>query len=254
LLRAAAFVYALLALRAGLETVYDSRRRVKFWNFRGGPGECSMSAVGWRLLMMNLDALNDEDLLRLAVAGDEAAFTALYRRRQQSVYRFALQMSGSRSVAEDVTQEVFLALVRDGHRFDPERGRLVSFLFGIARNHVLRRSERERAFIPITEPHEGGEGNVILITEGDPLSELTRGELIARVRAAVLTLPAHYREVVVLCDLHEMSYGEAAEVIGCAIGTIRSRLHRARAMLIDRLRGANDEATSRVANPAGCFA
>ena len=213
-----------------------------------------MSAAGWPLPMMNLDALNDEDLLRLAVAGDEAAFTALYRRRQQSVYRFALQMSGSRPVAEDVTPEVFLALVRDGQRFDPERGRLLAFLFGIARNHVLRRSERERAFIPMTEPEDGGQAGVILTTEGDPLSELTRGEMIARVRAAVLALPAHYREVVVLCDLHEMSYGEAAGVIGCAVGTVRSRLHRARAMLIERLREADDKATSRAANPAGCFA
>jgi RNA polymerase sigma-70 factor (ECF subfamily) len=74
------------------------------------------------------------------------------------------------------------------------------------------------------------------------------------VRAAVLALPAHYREVVVLCDLHEMSYIEAAEVIGCAIGTVRSRLHRARAMLIDKLRGTNDETTARAVNPAGCFA
>src|SRR5919205_118047 len=121
-----------------------------------------MSAVGWPLPMMNLDALNDEDLLRLAVAGDEAAFTALYRRRQQGVYRFALQMSGSRSVAEDVTQEVFLELVRDGGRFDPERGRLLAFLFGIARNHVLRRIERERVFIQIAEGDEDGQPGIEL--------------------------------------------------------------------------------------------
>ena len=203
--------------------------------------------------MMNLDALNDEDLLRLALAGNEAAFTALYRRRQQSVYRFALQMSGSRTVAEDVTQEVFLTLLRDGQRFDPGRGRLLAFLFGIARNHVLRRSERERLFAPI-EADEGGQTDAALTAEGDPLTELTRGEMIARVRAAVLALPPHYREAVVLCDLNEMSYAEAAEVIGCAVGTVRSRLHRARAMLIDKLRGTSDEAGSRVVSPAGCFA
>ncbi|MFL6214197.1 MAG: RNA polymerase sigma factor [Blastocatellia bacterium] len=213
-----------------------------------------MSAVGWRLPMMNLDTLNDEDLLRLALAGNEAAFTTLYRRRQQSVYRFALQMSGSRSIAEDVTQEVFLALVRDGQRFDPERGRLLAFLFGIARNHVLRRTDRERLFTPIIEADEGGQAELNLTAEGDPLTDLTRGEMIAQVRAAVLALPPHYREAVVLCDLNEMSYAEAAEMIGCAIGTVRSRLHRARAMLIDKLRGASDEARSRVVNPAGCFA
>src|SRR5262249_37317797 len=199
-----------------------------------------MSAVGWPLLMMNLDALNDEDLLRLAMAGDEAAFTTLYRRLHGGVYRFALQMSGSRPVAEDVTQEVFLTIVRDGNRFDPERGRLVGFLFGIARNHVLRRIERERAFIQIAETDEGGPPGIEPVAESDPLSELTRGEMIERVRAAVLALPAHYREVVVLCELHEMSYAEAAEVIGCAVGTVRSRLHRGRAMLINKLRETND--------------
>jgi RNA polymerase sigma-70 factor (ECF subfamily) len=213
-----------------------------------------MSAVGWRPPMMNFDALNDEDLLGLALAGNEAAFTALYRRRQQSVYRFALQMSGSRSVAEDVTQEVFLALVRDGRRFDPERGRLLAFLFGIARNHVLRRIERERFLTPISDADEGSQADAALTAASDPLTELTRGEMIARVRAAVLALPAHYREAVVLCDLNEMSYAEAAEVIGCAVGTVRSRLHRARQMLIDKLRGTSDEASSTVAHPAGCFA
>jgi RNA polymerase sigma-70 factor, ECF subfamily len=232
----------------------DFRRRLKFWNFSGRPCESSMSAVGWPLPMMNLDALNDEDLLRLAVAGDEAAFTALYRRRQPSVYRFALQMSGSRAVAEDVAQEVFMALVRDGQRFDPERGRLLAFLFGIARHHVLRHLARERPFIQMAESEDESSPGVTLIAEGDPLSELTRGEMIARVRAAVLALPAHYREAVVLCELHEMSYAEAAEVIGCAIGTVRSRLHRARLMLIDKLRGTQDETASQAVNPAGCFA
>jgi len=204
--------------------------------------------------MMNLDALNDEDLLRLALAGDEAAFTTLYRRRQPNVYRFALQMCGSPSVAEDVTQEAFLTLVRDGQRFDPERGRLLGFLFGIARHHVLRRLARERPFIQIAESDDDSPLNMALTAEGDPLSELTRGEMIERVRAAVLALPAHYREAVVLCELHEMSYAEAAEVIGCAIGTVRSRLHRARLMLIDKLRGAHDETASRAVNPTGCFA
>jgi len=204
--------------------------------------------------MMNLDALNDEDLLRLALAGNEAAFTALYRRRQQSVFRFALQMSGSRTVAEDVTQEVFLTLVRDGRRFDPERGRLLAFLIGIARNHVLRRIERERLFAPIGEGDEDAQPDATLTAASDPLTELTRGEMIARVRAAVLALPPHYREAVVLCDLNEMSYAEAAEMIGCAVGTVRSRLHRARAMLIDKLRGTGDEASSRAVSPAGCFA
>src|SRR6476646_1432910 len=86
--------------------------------------------------------LSDEDLLGAARGGDEAAFTALYRRRQGAVYRFALHMSGDAAVSEDVTQEVFLALLEGGGRFDPVRGTLLSFLYGIARNLVLRRVEK----------------------------------------------------------------------------------------------------------------
>src|SRR5688500_8790062 len=77
----------------------------------------------------------DSELLRSMLAGDEEALALLYRRRQGSVYRFALQMSGSKPIAEDVTQEVFLFLMREGHVFDPARGTLNAFLLGVARNH-----------------------------------------------------------------------------------------------------------------------
>ena len=89
--------------------------------------------------MIPKDELSDSDLLRSMLAGDEEALALLYRRRQAAVYRFALQMCGSKAIAEDVTQEVFLFLMRDGHVFDPARGTLSSFLLGVARNHVLRR-------------------------------------------------------------------------------------------------------------------
>src|ERR1700693_5948390 len=87
---------------------------------------------------------SDEELLGEAMRGDEAAFTALYRRRQGAVYRFALHMSGDAAVSEDVTQEVFMALLKGGGRFDPARGTLVSFLYGIARNLLRRRFEKKR--------------------------------------------------------------------------------------------------------------
>ena len=186
----------------------------------------------------------DADLLRLMLAGDEEAFTALYRRRQGGVYRFALQMSGSEAVAEDVVQETFMVLMRDGGNFDAGRGSLAAYLYGIARNHVLRAFDRERALVRFDDeaadfsevPHEN------LIARPDPLGDLTRAESVEKLRQAVLALPSHYREVVVLCELHEMSYAEAAEALGCAVGTVRSRLHRARAMLAEKLRGRRDEA------------
>jgi RNA polymerase sigma-70 factor (ECF subfamily) len=76
---------------------------------------------------------DDELLLRLQ-SGDEQAFLALYRRRQPAIYRFALHMSGSAAIAEDVTQDVFLALIRDGFGYDPELGSLPAYLYGIARS------------------------------------------------------------------------------------------------------------------------
>jgi RNA polymerase sigma-70 factor (ECF subfamily) len=182
---------------------------------------------------------SDAELLRLMLAGDEGAFTALYRRRQGGVYRFALQMSGSEALAEDVVQETFMVLMRDGGNFDAARGSLAAYLYGIARNHVLRAFDRERALVRFDDeaddgpetPHEN------LITRPDPLGDLTRAETIEKLRQAVLALPPHYREVVVLCELHEMSYVEAAGALGCAVGTVRSRLHRARAMLAEKMRG-----------------
>ena len=205
--------------------------------------------------MTTPDAQTDGKLLRLMLAGDEEALATLYRRRQGNVYRFALQMSGSPALAEDVTQEVFMVLMSDGRNFDPARGSLNSFLLGVARNHVLRRLERDRFYVPMGEDSDQATAAEMLAAGDGPLDELSRSEMIESVRRAVLSLPARYREVVVLCDLQEMSYAETAEVLGCAIGTVRSRLHRARALLIEKLRPAQEEdAALAEVKSARCFA
>jgi RNA polymerase sigma-70 factor (ECF subfamily) len=207
--------------------------------------------------MTGLTTPSDNELLRLMAAGDEAAFVTLYRRRQGGIYRFALQMSGSEAVAEDVTQEVFMVLMGEAKNYDPAKGSLSAYLYGIARNHVLRALARDRSFVAIGEGYEedGETAHEQLIAQDDPLGDLTRSELIDSVRQAVTNLPAHYREVVVLCDLHEMSYAEAAQVLDCAVGTIRSRLHRARSLLIEKLRATNEPGTaSSIVNTARCFA
>jgi len=195
--------------------------------------------------MIGPNELPDDELLRRMIAGDEDAFAALYRRRQGGLYRFALQMTGSAATAEDVTQEAFMTLIRDPKRFDGDRGSVSAFLFGIARNHILRRMQVERAFVPMPEGHEEQFATSAQKRAGshpsatdNPADILTRSETIDRVREAVLTLPAAYREVVVLCDLQELSYEDVAAAIGCAIGTVRSRLHRARSLLISKLRPA----------------
>ena len=199
----------------------------------------------------------DNELLRSMLAGDEEALALLYRRRQGNVYRFALQMSGSKPIAEDVTQEVFLFLMREGHVFDPERGTLSAFLLGVARNHVLRRMRVDQVLTPIGDDDDEDAGLPVSTMDVRPLDDLARAETVELVRKAVLSLPPKYREVVVLCELQDLSYEEAAEILGCAIGTVRSRLHRARALLLSKLRPAencSEEADSASVKSARCFA
>ena len=197
--------------------------------------------------------LNDCDLLRSMLAGDEEALALLYRRRQAGVYRFALQMSGSKPIAEDVTQEVFLFLMRDGHVFDPARGSVSAFLLGVARNLVLRRLRVEQLLAPLGDDSDEDVPMLHATTDCCPLDDLTRAETIESVRKAVLSLPPKYREVVVLCELQDVSYVETAEILGCAIGTVRSRLHRARALLLEKLRPAA-ETEEAAAATVRCFA
>ena len=178
------------------------------------------------------DSVPDEDLLRRIAAGDAAAFTTLFRRRQADVYRFALHMTGLPAAAEDVTQDVFLALIRDAGRYEAGRATVKAWLSGIARNHARRRLEREREVVPLDDDHDVPETAVDL----DPLDALTRSERIEGLRKAILTLPVAYREAVVLCDLEELTYAEAAAALECAVGTVRSRLHRGRALLGMKMR------------------
>jgi RNA polymerase sigma-70 factor, ECF subfamily len=180
----------------------------------------------------------DGDLLRGLRAGDEDCFLQLYRRYQGIVFRFVLRMTGSRSAAEDITQEVFMELIRNVGRYDPARGPFRAFLLGVGRNHVLRMFERGRLWIDLDE--ESLKGSCASGKGVDPEGEVERNDRIDRVRKAVLTLPAGYREAVVLCDLSEMNYAEAAEALGCAVGTVRSRLHRGRALLAHKLKPLRD--------------
>jgi len=160
--------------------------------------------------------------------GDEEAFVTLYRQRQGQIYRFALHMTNSVPAAEDITQEVFMALLENGRRFDAARGKVLSFLYGIARNHALRRIEKEWRLQPaaLIEDHADDE---------NMLTDIVRRETVDQVRRAIVALPPIYREAVVLCDLEDLAYEEAAAVLGCPVGTVRSRLSRGRIMLTEKL-------------------
>jgi RNA polymerase sigma-70 factor (ECF subfamily) len=180
--------------------------------------------------MLDSPSLRDDDLLRLTAKGDERAFLEFYRRHQGAVFRFALHMSGKKEVAEEVTQDVFMVVMGSARQYDAKRGSAAAYLFGIARNFVLRNLERERPYLAALDEQ--------LADGRDLAADVAHNERIEFLRKAVLALPPAYREAVVLCDLHELDYSEAAGVLGCAIGTIRSRLHRARALLQEKMRAA----------------
>jgi RNA polymerase sigma-70 factor (ECF subfamily) len=171
------------------------------------------------------EQLSDEDLIRLIKVGQEGAFTVLYRRHQGSVFRFALHMSGRRDVAEEVTQDVFVELAKRPQQYRPDRGNMRSFLMGVARNKVRRRLGED----PVSSLVEG------LVAPDDPFQDCARSRELRSLHMAILGLPPRYREVVVLCELEELDYQTAAQLLGCAIGTIRSRLSRARDILAAKL-------------------
>jgi RNA polymerase sigma-70 factor (ECF subfamily) len=197
--------------------------------------------------------VSEGELVRLLAAGDENAFTEIYRRCQAPVYRFALHMSGSPAVAEDTTQDVFLILMDKASEYDAARGRLMTYLYGIARKLLLRHFEQRARLRTLDRDSEPAALPEPLIDRLDPLDTLGRIERLRALRAAILTLPIRYREAVVFCDLQEMGYEQAAQAVGCAVGTIRSRLHRGRALLASKLR-APDRRTAASLKTKGCLA
>jgi len=207
--------------------------------------------------MTELPETSDTELIRRVAAGDEAAFVEIYRRKQAAIFRFALHMGGSPALAEDVTQEVFVALMAQASQYDPARGSLTAYLYGIARKHLLRHFRGHRSQLPIEEDSRGAITTTpaLLVEHADPLGQLSRDETIESVRRAILALPPRYREAVVLCELQEMGYEEAASLAGCAVGTIRSRLHRGRALLAKKLRKPDPLPTaSHKVRAKGCLA
>ena len=171
---------------------------------------------------------SDEELLTNARRGSQAAWAELFDRHQGRIYRFALRMTGSSGVADEVVQDTFLDLLGGGLRFDAGKGPLGAFLLGVARLKSLKLGSSGRT---------GADDRVLdgLVAPADPALDLETRERHRMLQGAILSLPEQFREAVVLCELTELSYEEAATVIGCPVGTVRSRLHRARQMLLERL-------------------
>jgi RNA polymerase sigma-70 factor, ECF subfamily len=183
----------------------------------------------------------DEELLKRSAKGDEEAFTILYRRHADVLYRFAFRMTGSCWGAEEIVQDVFMTLVREPGKYDAARGTLPAFLFGITRNKIMKYNERLPREISLVERQEDGSGGGLTLRDSfTPAMWAEQRERLEKVRAAVMELPIEFRETVVLCELEEMTYDQAARMLDCPIGTIRSRLHRGRALLLAKLEMLRD--------------
>jgi len=147
----------------------------------------------------------------------DAEFQAAFDEHKDAVYRFAWRMSGSAAAAEDITQDVFVALLRHPGRFDPARGPLRTFLFGIARNVALKHWRAEHRYEALDDEAVAGE----------PL-ELDRGDVGDSVGRAVSALGPLQREVVILAEYEGLTLAEIARAVDADVGTVKSRLHRAR--------------------------
>lgn len=178
-----------------------------------------------------MSVVDEFTLLERSRRGDEAAFSQLFAAYQQKIFRYAAYMCG-REAGDDIVQETFLAVLRQTGRRDAPSGSVLGYLFGIARHLVWKR----HAGLP--DPGEDVADVIDRIAAPEPtaLERLTHEESIAAVRAAVQSLPAPYREAIVLCELEEVDYASAAQAMQVPIGTVRSRVHRARALLATRLR------------------
>ena len=202
--------------------------------------------------MADIAEPRDFELMRQLSSGDQNAFLEFYRRHQGGLYRFALHMSGRPESAADVVQETFLTLIRHSGKFDQEKGSPAAFLYGIARNHVRKLYEKEARYVPLHDEFDGsrtsdwrdasahargnGHSPANSVKAETVLEGLERAEIGELLRDAVLTLPEHYREPLTLCDLEGKSYSEAAALLECPVGTVRSRLNRARSILLEKLR------------------
>lgn len=177
---------------------------------------------------------SDAELVRRMQGGDAGAFEVVYRRYQGPLYRFCLMRSGAVGTAADVVQETFMGLLTGAFKFDPLRGSLGNFLFGVGRNLVMKQDR------PVAFADDDSEDTEDACPAPGALQRLLQNEQAEQVRLALATLPPHYRDVLILFELHERSYLDIAAICQLDIGTVRSRLSRGRAILAKRLAAWRD--------------
>ena len=170
------------------------------------------------------ERITDEALLNKAGEGDQAAFLELYERYREPIFRFAYRLLGSVEIAEDVTHDCFLSLIRKPENYRPERASLKTYLYAAARNLALKhfRSQGRETGLDevIEEPKDS--------PRRGPLRRLLDEELATLVRDAVFSLPPLQREALILFEYEGLSLNEVAEIAGTDAGAIKARLYRAR--------------------------
>jgi len=183
---------------------------------------------------------DDASLIEALASGSAEAARQIYGRHSPAILRFALAMTDSRAAAEDIVHDTFVELLQRPGNYDPERGSLRSFLYGIARHRIAKAMHAAVSAprrVGAAELAHGqvasGEPAELAAPAGTPEDQAERSQDIERLRAAIRALPLVYREVIAWCDLGEVPYAVVADILDCPIGTIRSRLHRARALLAE---------------------
>jgi len=183
----------------------------------------------------------DADLLRRCLAGDEKAYRALVERYQRQVFSLARRMTGSVEDAEDLTQETFVRMFKALDRYDPTRpfaAWLMTIATRLSIDHLRRRRVRP---ISVTQREPGTRDEEYTLEIEDaglrPDEIAVQSEEEGRVQDLIDSLPPHYRAVVLLRHQHDLSYEEIAEALHLPLGTVKARIHRARALLRDRIEG-----------------
>jgi RNA polymerase sigma-70 factor (ECF subfamily) len=171
--------------------------------------------------------MTDETLLERASRGDEAAFRLLYERHRDAMFRFAYRLLGSVELAEDVTHDCFLSLMKRPGHFDPSRASLCTYLYAATRNLAMKHFRQRGQEITVEElPEEPQEPQA-----SGPLGKLLDEELAALVREAIAGLVPLQREALVLFEYEGLTLAEIAEIVCADVGTVKARLSRARAGL-----------------------
>ena len=175
---------------------------------------------------------DDTECMARLVAGDATALRPLYEKHGRALLRFSAAMCRSRQVAEDLVHDTFVALLREPFSFDPALGTVHGYLCGVLRHRVSRHYRQQKRWVALDTEDESAEPQAPVY---HPADEIARCEQSAAFRRAMLDLPLQHREIIALCDLEELPYATVANILQVPIGTVRSRLHRARALLTIRL-------------------